>query len=236
MNTTDPGDGVLGCSEPACYGLNGWIADLELEAGRTYIIAVGSQESFFPPSGAGTLTIGRQDGACSRAIEASEGVNAFDMPADETAYIDLRATEFAESSAMQQIFNARFFKFTPKETTRYTVSTCGRMDFDSELAILQGCSVEDGVVAANSEGACIAQAGTFIVTTTLASLIGVELEAGVEYSIVVGGRLQSSRGPGSIEITRFEPCPLDIPNAFDDEACGASDPDDETAIRSRRAA
>ena len=226
MNTADPSDGVAGCSEPACSGLSGWVPDIELQGGQTYIIAIGSQQSFFPPSGEGTLTIGRQDGACSSAVEAALGFNVFDMPAYETAYIDLRNTEFAELSAMQQIFNARFFRFTPNESTRYTVSTCGQVDFDSELAIIRGCSVADGVVAANAEGTCVVQAGTFVVTSTLASLIGVELEAGVEYYIVVGGRLPTSRGPGSLEIKRFEPCPLDVPNTFDDESCGASDPDD----------
>lgn len=226
MNTVDPSDGVIGCSEPGCYGASAWVPDVQLEAGRTYIIAIGSQEFFFPLSGEGTLTIGRQDGGCSGAVEAGLGSNAFDMPADETAFIDLRNTEFAATSAMERIFNARFFRFTPKETARYTVSTCGQLDFDSELAILRGCSVEDGVVAANAEGACVAQVGTFVVTTPLASLLAIELEAGVEYTIVVGGRIQSARGPGSIEITRFEPCPLDVPNTFDDESCGASDPDD----------
>lgn len=237
MNGTDPADGVLGCSESvfdwtnsACYGFGAWIPDIALEGGRTYIIAIGAQEAHNPPSGGGTLTIGRQDGACSAVVDATLGFNKFGMPAEETAYIDLRADEVAETSGMRRLFNARLFKFTPTETARYTVSTCGQAEFDSELAILRGCSVEDGVVVANASGACVTESGGFIVTTPLASIIGVELEAGVDYYIAVGGALAMARGAGSIEITRFEPCPLDAANILDDEACGASDLDDANCI------
>jgi hypothetical protein len=186
-----------------------------LTAGIEYVIAIGGYATT-TPVGTGTMSITLNGGGgggagCEKAPEIFEGATFFDTTG-LTDVVDLAG--FCDPGAFgdDAIYNSAFYRFTPVESGLFTVSTCNIADFDTRLAVMEGCSPFDGVVACNDDGAGCANFSSLIPA--------VELVGGVEYIIVVGGFSAADSGSGSIEITPFVPCDLGKANLVETETCG----------------
>ena len=216
MNGCEAFEGVLACNDDGagCAVFTSQIPAVELLAGITYKIAVGGY-------GAGTLVGsgnfnieflgGGGGGDCTKATEFVVGLNDFDT---STAFTPIDLTGICDPGAFGDdlIYNAVFYRFTPPTSDVYSISTCNLAGFDTRLAVLEGCSPLDGVLACNDDGA-----GCALFTSEIPF---VELEAGVEYYIVVGGFSPADQGFGQVEISSFVPCDLGKATAFEAEFCG----------------
>ena len=86
-----------------------------------------------------------------------------------------------------------YFNFTPDETDTYTMTTCNQADFDTRLAVLtEACDESTVLVCLDDTDGC---AGF---TTT----IEVDLMAGEEYTISVGGYSAVDFGTGTLTISQ----------------------------------
>ncbi|MBI1302930.1 MAG: hypothetical protein GC172_03970 [Phycisphaera sp.] len=214
--------GIAGC--PSGNADGSFIGDIELFQGVNYRIGVGSGgccSDVFIESG--TLSIEPIDPAgsgCKEATPAVLGLNAYDTT-DRNEIVDLAG--FCEPAPVgepfdRRIHNAQYFRFTPPATDVYTISTCGQGEQIWErIAVMAGCSPADGVVACSDSG-CYTNddnAGS--------TIVGVLLEGGVEYTIIIGGVYGSQSGTGAFMIAPFEACPAPKPTVQELEACGADE-------------
>lgn len=152
-------------------------------------------------------------GGCDKAQIAVEGLNSFDTSA-ETEIVDLAGFCDPGPFGDDSLYNVQYFKFTPTTSGLYSVSTCKLAFFDTRLAVMEGCSPADGVLACNDDGNGIG-------CKNISSLIeAVELESGVEYVILVGGSSAVDSGPGQFEIAPFVGCDLATATQNEVELCG----------------
>jgi hypothetical protein len=216
LNTCDPSAGVVACNDDGagCTGFTSLIGNASLTAGTTYIVALGGYAAT-TPTGSGTLSItlnGGGGGGCKTAAAAVEGLNAFDT-VGVTDLLDL--TGFCDPGPFGDdvIYNTAYFTFTPTVTAAYTVSTCNLAPFDTRLAVMSTCSPVDGVLACNDDGpdSC---------ANFSSRIDAVELQAGVQYYIAVGGYSAADAGAGNFEITPFVPCQLPPNSGTEVELCG----------------
>jgi len=206
---------VFACNDDGagCTGFTSTIPNVELQGGVTYTIGIGGYGAA-TASGGGTLTIaqlGAPGAGCDEAQVAVEGLNSFDTSA-ETEIVDLAG--FCDPGAFgdDALYNVQYFKFTPTTSGLYSVSTCALAGFDTRLAVMEGCSPADGVLACNDDGTGC---------PNFSSLIeAVELESGVEYVILVGGYSAVDSGPGQFEIAPFVGCDLATATQNEVELCG----------------
>jgi len=216
MNTCDPAGGVVACNDDGagCTGFTSLIANATLTAGQTYIVALGGYGAT-TPTGTGTLTVSLNGGGgsgCKTAAAAVEGLNSFDTTG-LTEVLDLAG--FCDPGAFgdDALYNVAYFTFTPSVTAAYTVSTCNIAPFDTRLAVMPTCSVLDGVLACNDDGPDTC-------ANFSSRIDAVELEAGVQYYIVVGGYSAADAGAGQFEISQFVPCQLPASTGTEIELCG----------------
>lgn len=191
---------------------------IELIEGFEYRIGIGSSEAGADFIGSGVLTIQPVDPpgfGCSSATVAVLGTNAFDSTG-LTEIVDLAGScspvpeEFDDA-----IYNTKYFRFTPATTGVYTISTCGQdKTLWERLAVLTGCTPADGVLAC-SDSACLSGSDPLG-----SSILGVELTAGVEYTILVGGTTVNDAGRSEFVISPLEPCPAPKPTRLEIEPCG----------------
>jgi hypothetical protein len=192
--------------------------EIELIEGIEYRIGVGSSEGGGDFIGSGVLTIQPVDPpgfGCSSATVAVLGTNAFDSTG-LTEIVDLAGScspvpeEFDD-----KIYNTKYFRFTPATSGVYTISTCGQdKTLWERLAVLTGCVPADGVLAC-SDSACFSGSDPLG-----SSILGVELTAGVQYTILVGGTTVTDAGPSEFVISPLEPCPAPKPTRQEIEPCG----------------
>jgi hypothetical protein len=92
------------------------------------------------------------------------------------------------------VHNLIVFSWSPKVQGRYTLSTCNIADFDTRLAVISTC---DGatVVGCNDDATGCAN---------FTSELTVDVDAGQEYYILVGGYSEADVGTGTMTITPFE--------------------------------
>jgi len=195
-----------------------YFPSIDLVEGIEYRIGVGSSEGGGDFIGSGMLTIQPVDPpgfGCSSATVAVLGTNAFDSTG-LTETIDLAGTcspvpeEFDD-----KIYNTKHFRFTPATTGVYTISTCGQdKTLWERLAVLTGCVPADGVLAC-SDTFCLSGSDPLG-----SSILGVELTAGVQYTILVGGTTVADAGPSKFVISPLEPCPAPKPTRQEIEPCG----------------
>jgi hypothetical protein len=191
---------------------------IELIEGFEYRIGIGSSEAGADFIGSGVLTIQPVDPpgfGCSSATVAVLGTNAFDSTG-LTEIVDLAGScspvpeEFDDA-----IYNTKYFRFTPATTGVYTISTCGQdKTLWERLAVLTGCTPADGVLAC-SDSACLSGSDPLG-----SSILGVELTAGVQYTILVGGTTVNDAGRSEFVISPLEPCPAPKPTRLEIEPCG----------------
>ena len=200
LNTCDPNAGVLGCNDDSC-GLQS-LATATLAAGQTYKVVIGGYGS--TGFGAGTLNItapsgGGGGGGCSSAAAVTLGDNLFTNTATGTI-IDM--TGICQMQFTPQFYNTNYYKFTPTESGSYRFSLCSQATFDTKIAVMNACDPTAGVLACNDDGAGC---------TGFTSLItGVELQAGTEYKIAIGGYSATTTvGGGTLSISVNTPAGCD---------------------------
>jgi hypothetical protein len=203
---------VFGCPDGQASGAR--LDGLELIGGLTYFIGIGSSSSGgFIESGVLDIVAVDPPGAgCRSATVATVGSNPFDT-SERTETIDLagECNPWPQGGGLDdRIYSVQYFDFTPPASAVYNISTCGG-DFTARLAVLTDC-LGVGTVVACSEFGCAAEVG--------AQIIGVELQEGVEYKVLVGGYLPEASGDGILSITPLSPCPLPKPTVLENEPCG----------------
>ena len=206
LNACDPNAGVLGCNDDSC-GLQS-LATATLAAGQTYKIVIGGYGS--TGAGTGTLNIsapsgGGGGGGCDDATELTLGDNPFVNTATGTV-IDM--TGYCQMQFTPQIYNTNYYTFTPAESGSYRFSTCNTASFDTKIAVMSACDPAAGVLACNDDGAGCAG---------FTSLIpAVELLAGVEYKIAIGGYAATTpAGTGTMSIALNAPVGCDKATALE---------------------
>ena len=210
--------GIAGCPSGGAEG--SLIGDVELQQGITYRIGIGASccvEDFIE---SGILSIDPIDApgtGCAEATVAVVGTNAYDTT-DRDEIVDLAG--FCDPAPAGQPFdrrihNAQYFKFTPSATGTYRISTCGQGEQIWErIAVMAGCSPTDGVIACSDSGCYTPD------DNTGATIRAVLLEAGVEYTILIGGVFGSQSGTGAFVIEPFVECTGPKPTVQELEACG----------------
>ena len=210
--------GIAGCPSGGVEG--SLIGEVTLFEGIAYRIGVGVHCCAADFIESGVLSIDPIDPpgtGCAGAGAAFVGANAFDT-SGLTEVVDLAG--FCDPAPAgepwdRRIHNTRYFTFTPPASGIYEISTCDQGEqLWERLAVLAGCSPADGVVACSNAncGSDGDQSG--------ARILGVELEGGVAYTLLVGGVRPSDSGMGVFTIRPFAPCPAPKPTAFELEACG----------------
>jgi len=122
----------------------------------------------------------------------SMGENAFDTAGAQGSDCDLTDLCDPGDFGDDVIYAARYFHFTPEESTQYTFSTCNSASFDTRLAILaDDCDPSSVIDCLDDSVGCSG------FTTSLARM----LEAGTRYTIVVGGYNANSFGSGVLDVT-----------------------------------
>jgi hypothetical protein len=210
--------GIAGCPSGGADG--SLIGDIELFEFNTYRIGVGAccGAEFIE---SGVLSIDPIDPAgsgCAEATVAVVGLNAYDTT-ERNEIVDLAG--FCQPAPAgepfdRRIYNAQYFRFTPPATDVYRISTCGQGEQVWErIAVMAGCSPTDGVMAC-SDSNCYTgddNAGS--------TIVGVLLEGGVEYTVLIGGVFGSQSGAGAFTIAPFDACPAPKPTVEELEPCGA---------------
>ena len=196
---------VLVCLDDTdgCAGFTTTI-EVDLMAGEEYTISVGGYSAF--DLGTGILTISQGSGGGGGGCEGY--TNDCDSPEVLTAVGDYEfdtTCAFAEGDRNLDLtgfcdpgefgddidYNNYYFSFTPANTDIHVITTCNQANYDTRLAVLaDGCDPSSVIACLDDTDGCEG------FTTTIA----VELEAGVEYSIAVGGYAAGSYGVGTLTI------------------------------------
>jgi hypothetical protein len=218
--------GFEGC--PSGSGTGSQIGQIDLLAGINYRIGIGALCCSFDSCcetdiiETGFLNIDLIDApgsGCSSATQAFVGVNAYDT-STLNEIVDLGGLcdpAPAGEPWDTRIYNTQYFTFTPPQTGIYTISTCDQGEQIWErIAVLAGCSPQSGVVAC-SDSNCYSPSDPYG-----SKITAVALEAGFEYTILIGGVLPSQLGAGAFTIASFQPCALPKPTVQELEACGSN--------------
>ena len=113
-----------------------------------------------------------------------------------TATRDLDLTGFCDPGPFgtDTIHNYTVYAWTPAVSGRYTLSTCNIANFDTRIAVLDGCAANT-VIACNDDGD-----GCSVFTSILAA----EVVAGHHYYIILGGYSEADVGTGTMTISEFQ--------------------------------
>jgi hypothetical protein len=196
---------VLVCLDDTdgCAGFTTTI-EVDLMAGEEYTISVGGYSAV--DYGTGTLTItlgsGGGGGGCEGYTNNCDSPEVLPAVGDyefETtcAFLagdrNLDMTGFCDPGTFGDDvdYNNYYFTFTPANTDIHVISTCNQASYDTRLAVLtDGCDPSSVIACLDDTDGCEG------FTTTIA----VELEAGVEYTIAVGGYAAGTYGTGTLTV------------------------------------
>jgi hypothetical protein len=128
--------------------------------------------------------------SCATAQPLALGDNAFNT---STATGSLAVGAGGGCASAHTIYKAMYFTFTPPTTASYTFSTCSGTTWDTRIAVLATCAANQVPVLCNDD-ACNYQ-----------SQAAGSLNAGITYSVVVGGFGSGSGGAGNLKITQGTP-------------------------------
>jgi hypothetical protein len=114
-----------------------------------------------------------------------------------------------------------WYTYTADFTGELLVSTCDQVDYDTQLAVYEGCdcgTLSDPPLGCNDDGA-VCSGGS--------SLVVVNVTAGTCYTIRVGSSFAGPTGTGTLTLSSEipEPCAITIPPAAvpEGEVCGDND-------------
>jgi hypothetical protein len=114
-----------------------------------------------------------------------------------------------------------WYTYTADFTGELLVSTCDQVDYDTQLAVYEGCdcgTLSDPPLGCNDDGA-VCSGGS--------SLVVVDVTAGTCYTIRVGSSFAGPTGTGTLTLSSEipEPCAITIPPAAvpEGEVCGDND-------------
>ena len=133
---------------------------------------------------------GGTTGPCE-PVPAVLGDNPVDTTASES---NLDLTGYCDPGDFGDdvIYNTMYFTFVPEESDSYSMTTCNQANFDTRLAVLgEACDESTVLVCLDDTDGCDG------FTTT----ISVDLVAGEEYTISVGGYSAADVGTGTLTIT-----------------------------------
>ena len=128
---------------------------------------------------------------CADAIPIFEGVTAF-----STVDATTDAPAEADSCKFGAPHNDIWYTFEATCNGTLTVSTCGTVDYDTDLALYSGSCETPTLIECNDDGDNC---------TLYSSLLVAEVNAGVTYLIEVGGWDENHTGSGTLSITLDEP-------------------------------
>ncbi|MGE4618459.1 MAG: dockerin type I repeat-containing protein [Planctomycetota bacterium] len=153
---------------------------------------------------------------CSDPIVASDGSNPVDTTGMTTGTDPISDAQ-CTGTFIGEFVNDTWYSYTATSTGTMDVSTCDTINFDSDIAVYTGGCGALTQIACNGDGtAC----GGF---TSLVS--GVQVTAGTEYLIRVGGFNGAATGTGTMSITvgGGGPGVENCTNGTDDDGDGLAD-------------
>ena len=194
---------VIACLDDTdgCSGFTTTIADLALTGGVEYTIAVGGYSA--GDNGTGTLTIstgpppdpceGYDNDCTNRQVVTVGDYNITTAPCGNVDYTGVcDPGDFGDDL----LYNVWYMSFTPDADGTYSISTCSQAAFDTRLGVQTDACDDTSVIA------CLDDTdGCDGFTTTLS----VDLMAGVDYTIVIGGYGAGDAGDATVTISDGEP-------------------------------
>jgi len=182
--------------------------------GQQYLIRIGGFEG---AQGTGNMTIeppcgppGPENDLCDDALATSDGAVPFstiNATTDGPAH-----TACTEASADTQVGSDIWYDYTATCTGTLTVTTCeqlgGSADYDSKLAVYDGCSCPVGdanILGCNDDDTINPCGGV----PTFQSTLAVPVAAGQCYKIRIGG-FKGAHGTGTFIVSGDCECPTDV--------------------------
>ncbi|RLS89822.1 MAG: hypothetical protein DWI09_02820 [Planctomycetota bacterium] len=130
---------------------------------------------------------------CNGAIPINSHTVAIDTT---TATRDLNLAGLCDPGPFgdDTLHNYTVFSWTPPDSGRYTLSTCGLANFDTRIALLAGCA-SPTVLGCNDDGdGCSA----------FTSILSVDVIGGHQHYIIVGGYSEADIGVGTLSIESLQ--------------------------------
>jgi len=211
-----------GGAAAGCQGFDSMITIPGVQAGDSIILRIGGWGT--ADQGPGTLTItvgggggGGQGDECNDPLIAVVGSNAVDttgMSDSADPFDDAACT----GTFLGVMASDAWYQFSAPVSGTATVSTCDLIDFDSDLVAYTGTCGALTEVACNGDGT---GCGAFT------SLMEMNVTAGTNYFIRIGGWAAGGQGTGTLEITLSgAPNPENCTNGTDDDGDGDVDCED----------
>jgi hypothetical protein len=185
----------IACNEDGCTdGTYSSTLSFEVTTGNSYLIRIGG---YLGENGPGQFELSLVEGGGCEPVTADLG----DNPVDTTGQVgfDLDLTGICDPGEYGDdiIHNVSYYSFTAPLADSYSFSTCNICDFDTRIAVLtDGCEAISCIACLDDTDGC----ANF--TTTLAD---VALDAGVTYTIAVGGYSAADSGTGTLNISAGPP-------------------------------
>ena len=207
------GGSLVVCNDDSCGTLASEVT-IAATSGTTYKIRIGGYGA--GNFGTGSMVISAAGGggggggaglSCATAVVLAMGNTPFSRVG---ATVDLDFTGYCDMGTFGTEFNYNciFYKFTPAEAGLYRFSTCNIATHDTRLSATTTCGDVTTVVSCNDDGAGCA---------SYTSIMDVQLECGIEYSIELGGYSSTTPlGTGTLSVTVTSPvacstpCPADF--------------------------
>ena len=202
------GGALVVCNDDACGTLASEVT-IAATAGSTYRIRIGGYGA--ANFGVGDMVISAAGGGgggggagltCATPVALAMGATPFTRVG---ATVDLDFTGFCDMGQFGTDFNYNciFYTFTPTEAGLYRFSTCGTAGHDTRLSASTVCNDVTTVVGCNDDGADC---------TLFTSIMDVQLECDVEYSIALGGYSATTPlGTGTLNVTVTSPVACGTP-------------------------
>ena len=178
-------------------------------SGSTYLIRIGGYGAGNFGVGTMVISVGGGGGgggpglSCAEPVALAMGDTAFSRVG---ATVDLDFTGYCDMGPFgtDSNFNCIFYTFTPAEAGLYTFSTCNTADHDTRLSATTVCGDVTTVVGCNDDGPTTCALYT--------SIMDVQLECGVEYSIALGGYSATTPlGTGTLNVSVSSPVSCGTP-------------------------
>lgn len=200
------GGALVVCNDDTC-GLASEVT-ITATAGTSYMIRIGGYGA--ANFGTGSMDISAAGGggggspglSCADPVVLAMGDTAFTRVG---ATVDLDFTGFCDMGPFGTDFNYNciFYTFTPVESGLYTFSTCNTASHDTRLSATTTCGDVATAVGCNDDGAAC---------TLYTSIMDVQMECGVEYSIALGGYSATTPlGTGTLSVTVASPVACGTP-------------------------
>lgn len=130
---------------------------------------------------------GVPNNCCEDAIAISAGLTAFSTIGATTSGLPHATCQFDG-----QTYNDIWFTHVATQTRTLTISTCGLADYDSDLVVYQGSDCGSlTLVGCNDD---------FTGCDLFTSSVSVDVEAGLTYTIRVGGWMEGDQGTGQLSL------------------------------------